>query len=176
MQMNKTFYTILIICTFLINHNLLADSKNSILDKVPTNEDILPVIRMQQNIVKIKKSNCLFSDTATDMPGINLQDDSKYHDIFMPQAYCELLTKVERVVTPLYEKILKTKTIPTHAYMFSIFIMSINDRGDDIYTKEDMGLFANLSACKLLEEYAKQSDIPIKKCRKIDDFFKFLIN
>ncbi len=168
----KICFSLLIIVLLPIKADLSADDESGLIYKAP---DITPAIKLYQNIIRNREANCLFTDTAKEMPGLDIQEDSRFNTLFMSNVYCEFLKEVEKVVEPFYKKIIATGEIPFHAYMFSIFVLSINDEGENIYTKEDIGLFPTFTSCKLLEEYAKRDDIPVKKCRRVDDFFRYQI-
>ena len=79
---------------------------------------------------------------------------------------CKFFTEALNETLPVFEKIKHGKTLPDDLYAFTVFLHSFSSVGDDTYMSETIGLFSSLESCERIETFAREYDMPSKKCYK----------
>ena len=65
----------------------------------------------------------------------------------------------------MFEIIRKTGSLPDVVYTFSVFVPAGDIADLDSYVEEEQGLFLDMQNCGKLENFAREMDMPTRRCR-----------
>ncbi len=81
------------------------------------------------------------------------------------ETLCTIYVEALPFSEPVFEEILKSKQMPSRVYAFSVF----TEGEGDTFSKDEIGLFLNLSECRKLENYARDKGLGTKTCYEWQD-------
>ncbi len=132
----------------------------------------MSVALIKSNIDINKNINCMLSARVEDKPIQN--QDSKAGSLIREmqqenENLCNFFTTTLNIVSPVFEAIENTGSIPKESFVLTIISYSYNKEHQKIYEEDIIGLFRSLDNCESVKGLAQKLNIPNKGCKKWDE-------
>lgn len=119
-----------------------------------------------------KNINCKLATRAEGKPIHN--QDSKASSVLRAmqqenENLCKFYTETLKIVSPVFETIENSGSIPKESFILTIISYSYNKEDQRIYEEDVIGLFKSLDDCESVKSLAQQLNIPNKGCKKWDE-------